>query len=114
MHELSLCQAIVDTARRHGGERPLRRVHVRIGYLRQVVPDSLQFSWEVITDGTELAGCELSIEHVPAAVECRSCGDHSRIDRPLLICPACESDDVAVVQGDELQIVAIDVVEEVG
>jgi hydrogenase nickel incorporation protein HypA/HybF len=109
VHELSLCQAIVDTARRHGGERPLRRVHVRIGYLRQVVPASLQFSWEVITDGTDLAGCELSIEHVPAAVECRSCGATTELDRPLLLCPRCESDEVAVVRGEELQIAAIDV-----
>jgi hydrogenase nickel incorporation protein HypA/HybF len=113
LHELSLCQAIVDTACRQGGERPLRRVHVRIGYLRQVVPDSLQFAWEVITDGTDLAGCELVIEHVPAVVECRSCGAVSAIDRPLLVCPRCEADDVAVVRGDELQIAAIDVVEEV-
>jgi len=111
LHELSLCQAIVDTARRHGGDRPLCRVYVRIGYLRQVVPDSLQFSWEVITDGTELAGCELTIEHVPAAIECRSCGAVGDIDRPLLICPACEGDDVIVVRGDEFQLVAIDVVE---
>ena len=45
---------------------------MRIGHLRQVVPDAMQFSWQVLTDGTELAGCELAIEHVPAAVECRA------------------------------------------
>ena len=114
MHELSLCQAIVDTARRYGGDRPLRRVLVRIGYLRQVVPDSLQFSWQVITDGTELAGCDLAIEHVAAAVECRSCGATTELARPLLICSHCESDDVVVVRGEEFQLAAIDVVEEVG
>jgi hydrogenase nickel incorporation protein HypA/HybF len=113
VHELSLCQAIVDTARRYGGERPLRRVLVRIGFLRQVVPDSLVFSWQVITDGSDLAGCELSIEHVPAVIECRRCGVTTELDRPLLICPQCESDDVTVVHGEEFQIAAIDVVEEV-
>jgi hydrogenase nickel incorporation protein HypA/HybF len=114
VHELSLCQAIVDTARRYGGDRPLRRVLVRIGHLRQVVPDSLQFAWQVITDGTELAGCELAIEHVAAAVECRSCGATTELVDPLLICSRCESDDVLLVRGEEFQLVAVDVVEEVG
>ena len=113
MHELSLCQAIVDAARRHGDERPLRRVIVRVGHLRQVVPDALLFAWELVTDGTELAGCELTIEHVPAVIECRSCGARTELRRPLLVCQQCESADVVVVQGGELQIVAIDIVEEV-
>ena len=114
MHELSLCQAIVDTVRDHAGERPVRRVHVRIGYLRQVVPASLEFSWQVITDGTELAGTDLVIDHVPAEISCRSCGATTELDQPLLWCPACSGHDVEVVRGEEFQLASIDVVEEVG
>ena len=59
VHELALCQAIVDTVTRHADGHRVERVDVRIGHFRQVVPDSLQFSWELLTDGTELAGCTL-------------------------------------------------------
>lgn len=113
MHELSLCQAIVETVSLHAGGRPLRRVNVRIGYLRQVVPDSLRFSWEVITDATILADCELVVDHVAAVIACRSCGEHTTLDRPLLLCSVCEGSDVEVVAGEEFQIESIDVVEEV-
>jgi hydrogenase nickel incorporation protein HypA/HybF len=113
VHELSLCQAIVDTVREHAGKRQIRCVHVRIGYFRQVVPESLLFSWQVMTDGTELANCELSIEHVPAVIVCQHCGGRSELDRPLLVCPSCEGHSVDLVQGEEFQISSMDVTEEV-
>ena len=113
MHELSLCQAIVDTVREHAGTRRIRCVHVRIGYFRQVVPESLLFSWHVMTDGTELAECELSIEHVTAVIVCQACGQRTELDRPLLVCPSCEGHSVDLVQGEEFQIAAMDVLEEV-
>lgn len=112
MHELSLCQAIVDTVQARAGGRVLRRVDVRIGYLRQVVPDSLLFSWEMLTAGTDLDGCELAVEHVPAVIRCRRCGESTQLDLPLLACPRCEGHDVEVIAGEELQIASMDVVEE--
>ena len=80
MHELSLCEAIADSVARHADGRPVRRASVRIGYLRQVVPESMSFCWQVLTDGTDLSGCELDIEHVPAVVACGAVrrGDHPR------------------------------------
>ncbi len=114
MHELSLCQAIVDTVRHHADNRQLRRVNVRIGHLRQVVPESLLFSWEVITDGTDLAACELAIEQVAAVIKCRRCGAVTELDLPLFACPECEGHDVEVMSGEEFQIASLDLVEEVG
>jgi hydrogenase nickel incorporation protein HypA/HybF len=113
LHELSLCQAIVDTVVDHADGRPVRCVNVRIGHLRQVVPQSLQFSWQVITDGSDLAGAQLYVEHVPASVTCRSCGARTTLERPLLICGVCEGSDVQVLTGEEFQIASIDVVEAV-
>ena len=43
MHELSVSSAIVDTAIKHAAGRRVTMVHVRLGKLRQVVPDSLEF-----------------------------------------------------------------------
>ena len=74
MHELSLAQAIADTTARYADGRPVAMVRVRIGHLRQVVPDSLQFAWELLTVDSVLDGAGLSIEHVPAVVRCADCG----------------------------------------
>ncbi|MET0729322.1 MAG: hydrogenase maturation nickel metallochaperone HypA [Acidimicrobiales bacterium] len=109
MHELSLGQAILDHVEARAGGRPVQRVDVRIGHLRQVVPESLQFAWEMLTEGTALAGCPLVVEHVPAVVRCRACRTDSTLRWPILMCAACESHDVELLSGEELQIASLDV-----
>ncbi|MGI9052650.1 MAG: hydrogenase maturation nickel metallochaperone HypA [Ilumatobacteraceae bacterium] len=109
MHELAVGQAIIDTVERRAGDRPVRRVIVRIGHLRQVVPDSLQFSWQLLVDGTDLEGCELAIEHVPAVVECTTCGAQTTLQLPVLACAACGSFDVELRSGEEFMIVGMDI-----
>ncbi len=113
MHELSLCQAILDTVEQRSAGRPVKRVDVRVGHLRQVVPDALSFSWEMLTDGTDLAGCELAIEQVPAVVRCHACGAESTLRFPVLACETCESHDVQLLSGDELLIASFDVAAEI-
>jgi hydrogenase nickel incorporation protein HypA/HybF len=112
VHELSICQALCETVDREAAGRRVHRVDVRIGHLRQVVPDSLQFSWEMLTTGTHLEGCELVIEHVAAVVRCASCEAETTLDWPVLACATCEGHDVELVSGDELLIASLDVADE--
>ncbi len=91
---MSICNAIARTATEHADGHPVSQVTVRIGYLRQVVPDALQFNWEVVSAQLGLEDAELVIEHVPAVVECRACG----------------AVDVRLVSGEELLVVSIDLV----
>jgi len=109
MHELSLCQAILDQVDQRAGDREVRRAEVRIGYLRQVVPDSLTFAWEMLTDGSHREGCELVVEHIPARVRCRSCAVETTLDWPVLACAACEGIDVDLLSGNELELAWLDV-----
>lgn len=112
MHELSICSAIADAAARHADGQSVSQVTVQIGHLRQVVPDALQFSWEVVASTTadELSKADLVIEEVPAVVECSSCGVRTTLDMPILSCGSCGSFDVGVISGEELRILSIDLV----
>ena len=56
MHELSIASAIVDTAVKHAAGRPVSVVTVRIGHLRQAIPDSLAFYFRICTEETVCAG----------------------------------------------------------
>lgn len=109
MHELALGQAILDSVGRRADGRDIRQVTVRIGHLRQVVPDSLQFAWEMLISGSDLHGCRLEIEHVPAVIACRVCDVHTTLDLPILMCPTCASLDVDLVSGEEFLIATMDV-----
>ena len=48
MHELSIAGAIVATVERHAGGRAVTSVRVRVGRLRQVVPESLEFCFGIV------------------------------------------------------------------
>ncbi len=109
MHELALCGAIADTVNRHAEGQRVQRVEVRIGHFRQVVPDSLLFSWEMLTAGTALEACELVVEHVPAVVRCRACAVETTLDWPVLACAACDGLDVELLTGKEFEIASFDV-----
>jgi hydrogenase nickel incorporation protein HypA/HybF len=111
MHELSICSAIASTAEKHAEGRPVSQVTVRIGHLRQVVPDALQFGWEVVSSTTQLKDAELVIEQVPAIVECLDCGARTTLDLPVLACGTCEGFDVKLLSGEELLVVSIDLVD---
>ena len=111
MHELSLCEAIAATVVKHAGDRTASAVVVRIGHLRQVVPDALSFCWAMLTEGSDLEGCALEIEQVPAVIRCAGCGAETILDVPLMICPACEGDDVTLLAGEEFQVASLDLAE---
>jgi hydrogenase nickel incorporation protein HypA/HybF len=112
MHELSIAEAIVDVATRHAAGRRVVKVEVKVGHLRQVVPDSLRFAFELVARGTALDGAELAIEHVPAAGRCRDCGAESVMEHFPLCCARCAGLDVEVRAGEELLVNALELDEE--
>lgn len=109
MHEIAVCEAIAGTVRQRAGSRAPARVRVRVGYLRQVVPDSLVFSWEMVTAGTDLEGCILDVDYIPAVVACAACGARTTLEFPVLMCGSCDSADVTLVTGDEFDLASFDV-----
>ena len=112
MHELSIAQAVVDVATRHANGRRVVKIEVRVGHLRQVVPDSLAFAFALLTPGTALDGAELEIAHVPAAGRCRECGARSELEDFPLRCARCGGLDVEVTEGEELVVDALELEEE--
>lgn len=111
MHELSVGSAIVDTAVRAAEGRKVASVQVRIGRLRQVVPKSLVFYFELLSRETVVEGATLEYEIVPANLLCRSCAHEWEVDQQNFRCPNCESSDVSVETGEELEVTSIEVEE---
>jgi hydrogenase nickel incorporation protein HypA/HybF len=112
MHELSIAESIVDIAVRHARGRPVTRVEVSVGHLRQVVPSALAFAFELVAQGTAADGAELVLNVIPAAGRCRQCGVESVLDGFPLLCTACGSADVELVRGEELLVESLDVEEQ--
>lgn len=109
MHEVALCRAVVATVAGRADGRAVTRVSLRVGHLRQVVPEALDLAWQAVTDGTDLAGSTLDVEHIPAVAHCHTCGHDTTLEWPVLVCAACESRDVTLVSGEELLVASFDV-----
>ena len=111
MHELALSSAIVATVDKHAGGRRVTLVTLRVGRLRQVVPETLKFYFEFVARGSVCEGARLEHELVEARLHCNPCGTEWSIDVPAFRCPSCGEGDVAVVGGNELQVESIEVEE---
>jgi hydrogenase nickel incorporation protein HypA/HybF len=84
-------------------------VHLRVGALRQVVPDSLAFYFEIVARDTLCEGAVLEQELIAARLRCESCATEWEVDAPAFRCPGCAGAEVAVVCGNELEVESIDV-----
>jgi hydrogenase nickel incorporation protein HypA/HybF len=111
VHELSLSGAIVNTVVKHAGERRVSVVSMRIGQLRQVVPDTLEFYFEFVARGTVCEGARLELEIVPALLACAPCARQWTVEFPDFRCPSCREGGVAVITGNEFEVESIDVEE---
>jgi hydrogenase nickel incorporation protein HypA/HybF len=108
MHELSLAQAIVAIAEEHSDGRPVARVELAVGRLRQIVPDALLFSFELVAQGTIADGAELAIEEIPVGVACRACAETTEVDSFPFACARCGGIDVEVTDGEQFHVTALE------
>ncbi|MBS1494308.1 MAG: hydrogenase maturation nickel metallochaperone HypA [Bacteroidetes bacterium] len=107
MHELSIAKNIVEIIKESVEENDLRsieRVVLKVGELSGVVPDSLQFSLEAISTGTELESAKYEMKRIPFTIKCKVCGNVSDNELGIVKCPVCGSKDTEVVSGNELLI----------
>ena len=112
MHELSLSGAIVNTVVKHAAGRPVSLVSLRVGALRQVVPDTLEFYFEFVSKGTVCEGARLEQELIPALLRCAGCEREWEIDMPIFMCPVCgTAGRVEVASGEEFEVESIEVEE---
>jgi len=105
MHEWTiadnLVRLVVETARSEGLEK-VSEVYVKVGVLRQVIPETLKAAFSRLVGETGYAGAELKIEEVPLAVKCRGCGSEKAGDDLAFTCGECGGIDLEIISGDEL------------
>lgn len=109
MHELSVATAVLGTALKHADGRRVTLVSVRVGRLRQVVPDSLRFYFEIVARDSDCEQATLELVEIPVRLRCRACRQEWSPEMPAFRCPGCGSTDVSVDAGEELEVDYIEV-----
>jgi hydrogenase nickel incorporation protein HypA/HybF len=111
MHELAITQSILEIAGRHAQGARITNIHLVIGQLSSIIDDSVQFYWDMISEGTLAEGSQLHFKRVPAEMSCRECG-HNYQPADYLVCPNCDSTNVRVISGTEFYLDSIEVTQE--
>lgn len=111
MHELAVTESILDITLRYAqeaGAAVVTDIHLVIGSLATIVDESVQFYWDIISEETIAAGALLHFRRIPGRMECQDCGlTYDPVDS--LVCPACDSERVRIIAGEEFYLEAIDI-----
>lgn len=110
MHELGITQNIVAIVSEHAKAKKVLRVVLEIGKLSAILPDAVQFCFDICTQGTVLEGSILEIIEIPGLARCRQCGSEIALDKPFGICN-CGSVHLNLITGEELKIKEIEIEE---
>ena len=116
MHEMGVAMQIIEIAQASIpadlSDARVARINLKVGKLSAIVPDSLRFCFEVVARETPMAGAELHIEEIPVQARCNACRHDWTIDQPAFACPACDSGDITLLSGRELDIESLELAEE--
>ena len=112
MHELALCQALIDQVDRVARQKSARRVvsiTVSVGPLSGAEPKLLEHAYAVAAAGTVAEHAVLYVETVPVTVRCRSCRAETVAAPNRLLCGACQGWQVDVIAGDEMLLQRVEI-----
>ncbi|UCB54764.1 MAG: hydrogenase maturation nickel metallochaperone HypA [Thiotrichales bacterium] len=111
MHELAICQALMNQVEGIAAERNARSVIsivVGMGPLSGVEAQLLKHAYPVASAGTVAEGAELVIENLPVRIKCSQCGEESEVRPNKLVCKTCGDWRTTVISGDELLLMSVE------
>lgn len=112
MHELSLCEGILQILEEQAelqGYRRVRCVHLEVGRFAMIELDALHFSFEVVTRGSLAEGARLEVVALPGRAWCLQCKAEVAIRQRYDPCPHCGDYRLLTEGGDELEIKELEV-----
>jgi len=110
VHELAISSAVLESVLRHADGRRVTSVQLRVGHLRQVVPDSLAFYFELVSRESLCEGARLEQEYIPAVLRCEACDREWDPEDAWFACAGCGGAG-EVIAGNELEVESIEVEE---
>jgi hydrogenase nickel incorporation protein HypA/HybF len=112
MHEFGMMQSLLNTAvarAEQAGAHQIDRVHLRVGTVSGVVPDSLELAFEVAKKGTIAEAAQLQTELVPVCCYCANCDIEFKPTHSLYECPECHQPNCELRQGKEFELAFLDI-----
>ncbi|MGZ4049013.1 MAG: hydrogenase maturation nickel metallochaperone HypA/HybF [Bacteroidia bacterium] len=107
MHELSICQSILNTIEDkfdNKGMENIREIHLKVGMLACIEPETLKNVFQFIKADTPFQNSELFVEVIDISAECKNCGNTFKVEKYIFVCPLCGEPASNITEGRELLI----------
>lgn len=111
MHEFSIVRSLLDLCEKNAAEhdaRAVTKVSVKIGVLSGVEPELLKTAFETFKEGTICHGALFDMLVQPVTVACKKCDWEGSLPENLFHCPACESEEITVTDGEEMYLMSLE------
>lgn len=111
MHELAICQSLMDQVEKIAIERNAKSVTsivIGMGPLSGVETQLLKSAYPIASAGTIAEHAELIVEHLPVRVKCNHCGHEFDASPNKLICHKCGDWQTTLLSGDELLLMSVE------
>ncbi|MBN2320536.1 MAG: hydrogenase maturation nickel metallochaperone HypA [Acidobacteria bacterium] len=115
MHELGVARNILEIVQQSVPEdrfASVKWIRIRIGRLSGVVPDSLEFCFSALLSETKMQQAGLIMENEPIVSLCKDCGHQFTVEDFAFTCPSCNSANLELLSGRELEIVDIELADD--
>ena len=109
MHELAICQALMNQIETIATERNASHVVsivIGMGPLSGVEPLLLRSAFKRLAQDRTVADASLELEEVSLLAACNPCQCEFEVRKFVFRCPKCGGN-VRVIRGDELQLVSV-------
>ncbi len=117
MHELAVTESLLNIASDYAIKNNAIRVislNIITGKLSNIIGDSVQFYWDIISENTICEKSVLVINKIPAKFICQACESEFEINGELIPCPICSSMNLSMIQGDEFLLNSIEIENNLG
>lgn len=105
MHEFGIIENIFKTIEKIARENQLKiitKITLKIGKMRQLIPEFLRFAFQTLAKNTIANNAELVIAEIPIVIKCNKCKNNSIVEELIFLCPKCMANDVTIISGKEL------------
>lgn len=110
MHELSVAQNIIEIvtefAKKNNADR-VTEVTLDIGAVFGIIPENLEFAWDISVKNTIIEGAKLKINFIKAKALCLDCKKEFDMVDIYTMCEFCGSLKFDIIQGKELKVKSI-------
>jgi len=112
MHELAITENIIKICSEEAAKNKalkVKKIKILVGELTGLIPETIQYYFDIASEGTKVEGAMLNIIKVPLKIFCNGCKNTSVVKIGAFTCPICNGSDIKILGGNEFLIESMEV-----